>query len=569
MASVLLGDLNDFIAPSQACVNPLFAEPARGQQGGAVRLSLSLDLEGEEGDADATVAPQVSFSAPAKPDLIRSTGEGGKKKATVSLNDCLACSGCVTSAETVLISQQSTERFRKALDEASCGAYDKVVASISPHSRASIADRFGVSVAVAQAKVTALLQAMGVHFVMDAAAAADVALVETKAELFHRLNSGGEVGRRGCGWQRPIPSMAVSAKEQVDMKGRVQPADKTPSVALPMLISACPGWVCYAEKTAAEAIPYMSTVKSPQQVAGVVLKHLLPRQWGIEARRVLHVTVMPCFDKKLEASRKDFLHGNNMEEGGDAEVDLVLTTSELLELFVGEAGPSVGVDDFFHSLPVVVGPGPPGDFASAPPGILSMDTASCDGHSLMYHAAGDAVGAAGGSSGGYVEYLFRCAAKEMYGIELPPDKPLPYQRGRNADVHELRLDPDDGRPPLVFALAYGFRNIQAVLSQLKRGTCKYQLVEIMACPGGCVNGGGQLKDKGETPDAMRQRAAAVSERLLGGAHRRLPEENPFVVDVYEKLLHGGPLSPAALECVHTTYHAVPPLEQFAAPLISW
>ena len=93
-------------------------------------------------------------------------------------------------------------------------------------------------------------------------------------------------------------------------------------------------------------------------------------------------------------------------------------------------------------------------------------------------------------SNGYLEYVYRRASSEFFGVQLPPHIPLEYVQGRNKDLREVTLKADDGRTLLKFAQAYGFRNIQNVIRKIKQGKCDYDYVELMACPSGCVNGGG-------------------------------------------------------------------------------
>ncbi|CAM9709668.1 unnamed protein product, partial [Discosporangium mesarthrocarpum] len=267
--------------------------------------------------------------------------------------------------------------------------------------------------------------------------------------------------------------------------------------ALPVLTSECPGWVCYAEKAAPESLPYVSTVKSAQQVMGTLVKGVFPKAWGVPPRSILHVSIMQCFDKKLEASRKDFYHENE----DTAEVDIVLTTTEILDLIRLHSSanqlspPPAGAGNsatkggdpsrqFFRSLhpsplnePVV--PGFPTPATSAGAGGGGLD----DG------------GFGGGGSGGYLEYVFRDAAKRFFGVDLR-GRPLVYVEGRNGDFRETSLEiTREGKAVLRFASAYGFRNIQSILAKARRGRCPYHFVEIMACPSGCVNGGGQAKPK--------------------------------------------------------------------------
>lgn len=93
------------------------------------------------------------------------------------------------------------------------------------------------------------------------------------------------------------------------------------------------------------------------------------------------------------------------------------------------------------------------------------------------------------TSNGYLEYIFRRAAREIYGVVIDPKQPLEYIQGKNKDLKECVLE-QNGKVMLRFSAAYGFRNIQNIIRNIKRGKCEYDYVEIMACPGGCLNGGG-------------------------------------------------------------------------------
>lgn len=193
----------------------------------------------------------------------------------------------------------------------------------------------------------------------------------------------------------------------------------------------------------------------------------------------------------------------------------------------------------------------------------------------------------GGASGGFLEYIFRYAARELFGVEAPWGQPLEYQQGRNADYHEVLLEvpaqpsqpTEGGGTPTValrFARAYGFRNIQAVVSKLKRGRREragpLHFVEIMACPSGCVNGGGQLKGPtGEVYAAGRERVAAVRGALEEGRRPRPPVESAVARWVYGPggVAPEGPLGPGAVRLFHTRYHAVPKLETSNPSVIKW
>ena len=138
-----------------------------------------------------------------------------------------------------------------------------------------------------------------------------------------------------------------------------------------------------------------------------------------------------------------------------------------------------------------------------------------------------------GGSGGFLEHTFRHAAMELFGEDLSTS-PLPYRRGRNADFAEVALERDvNGHREVLlrFALVYGFRNIQTIVNKIKRGKCPYDFIEIMACPSGCVNGGGQIKDPGESPAASRARVARTSD-VFHARTARHPHDSPFVRETY-------------------------------------
>eukprot|EP00744_Colponema_vietnamica_P017073 GILI01023971.1.p1 GENE.GILI01023971.1~~GILI01023971.1.p1 ORF type:complete len:234 (+),score=69.35 GILI01023971.1:95-703(+) len=135
-----------------------------------------------------------------------------------------------------------------------------------------------------------------------------------------------------------------------------------------------------------------------------------------------------------------------------------------------------------------------------------------------------------GGSDGYLEFIFRRAALVLFGVDLPPSQPLEYKQGRNADFKEVTLTVD-GEVKLRFAAAYGFRNIQNLIRKMKRGQGEYHFVEVMACPGGCLQGGGQIKPPADKkPRELLEELEVLfhnSDRLV-----RAPEDNPIARRVY-------------------------------------
>ncbi|XP_008854364.1 cytosolic iron-sulfur assembly component 3 isoform X1 [Nannospalax galili] len=455
-----LTDLDDFIGPSQECIKP-----------------VKVDKKPGSGIAKIHIEDDGSYFQ------VNSDGKTQKlEKAKVSLNDCLACSGCVTSAETVLITQQSHKELQKVLNAnkvAAPGQQQLVVISISPQSRASLAAKFQLDPSDTARKLTSFFKKIGVHFVFDTTFARNFSLLESQREFVQRF--------RG----------QANSKE-----------------ALPMLASACPGWICYAEKTHGNfLLPYISTARSPQQVMGSLVKDFFAQQQHLTPDKVYHVTVMPCYDKKLEASRPDFFN----QEYQTRDVDCVLTTGEVFRLLEEE-------------------------------GVLlsELEPVPLDGLSSSISAE-ELTSHRGGGSGGYLEHVFRHAAQELFGIHVTE---VTYRPMRNKDLQEVTLE-RNGQVLLNFAMVYGFRNIQNLVQKLKRDRCPYHYVEVMACPSGCLNGGGQLK----APDVQGRELLQQVERLYSMVKAEAPEEALGVQELYQHWLQGEN-SEQASRLLHTQYHAV-------------
>lgn len=419
MASLLLGDLNDYLEPGQACIVPASELPA------------------------ADGAPPAAVS--------------------INLTDCLACSGCITSAESVLVAQQT---YSKLLDALAPGLYGEVAVSVAPQPVAALATHFGLELQAAWRRLNWFLKhVLGVARVLDISAARALTLRKL-AEEYDAAEARGE----------------------------------------PLIVSACPGWVCYAEKRYAEFLPLLSRTRSPQQMAGVLVKHYLsPHRRPAD---IFHCTLMPCFDKKLEASRDDFLAD---VVGRTRDVDTVITTTELLQVFA-ERLPGVPFADFAE------------DTACAP---------------LQRHT--------GSGSGGYLAHILAHATRGRAGtlVTVP---------GRNADSTEYHLVSPAGEVLLRFAAVSGFKNIQTFVIRHRkppaRTAAPYAFVEIMACPGGCLNGGGQPRPD----DASRSGARLHSDRVDSAYHAApvLAEEPALVQDV----LQWAGQDPARSRLFSCSYQAV-------------
>ncbi|KAI9731663.1 MAG: Cytosolic Fe-S cluster assembly factor nar1 [Claussenomyces sp. TS43310] len=474
MSAILSADdLNDFISPGVACIKPVETLPAPRP----IDTSNPYEVTTEDTLPASDLPP-----------------------AQISLTDCLACSGCVTSAEAVLVSLQSHSEVLHALDCAPAvnlsssspvplsGSLEDdgriFVASVSPQSRASIAATYGVSERVAGHMIEQLLSGPeglrrggkfgnGFEWVVDTNIAREACLVLGAKEVMASMNRRNKASEGG---------------ESV-----------TTQPVRPILTSSCPGWICYAEKTHPHVLPHLSRLKSPQALTGTLLKTVLSRKLAISPDRIWHVAVMPCFDKKLEASREELTdfawHGGTEGKRRVRDVDCVITSKELLLL-----ADSRSIN--FSLLPRVQIP--PTSVATFPDRVLGDFLLSKVGR----HGKNSTPAA--GTSGGNLYYILQ------YFSSQHPGSTIQTTRGRNADVIEYAVKGASGEPLFKAARCYGFRNIQNLVRRLKpsRGSrmpgarpagaarrpggdkatgSEYEYIEVMACPGGCTNGGGQIK----------------------------------------------------------------------------
>ncbi|XP_026838694.1 probable cytosolic Fe-S cluster assembly factor GG21400 isoform X3 [Drosophila erecta] len=284
-----------------------------------------------------------------------------------------------------------------------------------------------------------------------------------------------------------------------------------------MLSSSCPGWVCYAEKTHGNFIlPYISTTRSPQQIMGVLVKHVFAEKLNVPASQIYHVTVMPCYDKKLEASREDFFSTAN----NSRDVDCVITSVEVEQLLSESQRTLAQYDPVDLDWP----------WSNVPPDFMVW------AHEKTL-------------SGGYAEHIFKFAAKELFN-EVPRSE-LEFKQLKNRDFREIILK-KNGNTVLKFAIANGFRNIQNLVHKLKRGkVSNYHFVEVMACPSGCINGGAQIRPT--TGQHVRELT-----RKLEELYHNLPQsdpENSLTKLIYTDFLDGFQTE-KSYELLHTRYHDV-------------
>ncbi|KAF5292594.1 hypothetical protein FQA39_LY13927 [Lamprigera yunnana] len=393
-----LTDLDDFITPSQECIKPVKIE--KTSNGTGAKISIQED---------------GSYFQ-----IVESGQMQKLQKVEITLSDCLACSGCITSAESVLVTQQSQEELLRIFDENKKLRLEGrdadaklIVVSVSIQPVLSLAVRYNLEPNEAAARLNGYFHELGADMVVDMAVAENFALIECQKEFLKRY---------------------ASSKN-----------DNVKNV-LPMLASSCPGWVCYAEKTHGNFIlPYISTTKSPQQIMGSLIKDWVSKLHN--GRQIYHITVMPCYDKKLEAAREDFFNSTTQSR----DVDCVITGIELEQMLQSSDKSLGSIEKVCYAEP----------WKKADEVTFLM---------LNRHI--------GSGSGGYADHILKRVSKELFGIEYGN---LQYKNLRNPDFREVTLE-SNGTVLLRFAIANGFRNIQNLVQKLKRGKCQYDYVEVMACP---------------------------------------------------------------------------------------
>ena len=376
----------------------------------------------------------------------------------VPLNDvaCISCGQCTAVCPTgALTEKDDTDKVWEALADPT----KHVVVQTAPSIRATLGECFGMPIGTnVEGKMVAALRRLGFDKVFDTDFAADLTIVEEANELVERIKNGG---------------------------------------TLPMITSCSPGWVKFCEYYYPDMLKHLSTCKSPQQMAGAVIKTYYAEKAGINPNDIVSVSVMPCTAKKFEIGRDD------QSAAGVPDVDIALTTRELARM-IDRAGIK------FTALPDE-------EFDSP----LGEDT----GAAVIF-----------GATGGVMEAAVRTANAWLNGateaIELEAVRGTMGLKTATVTVggNELKL-----------AVASGAGAAKYVMDQLKNGNPEgWGFIEIMGCPGGCVNGGGQpiqpqyVRD---TVDLKAVRAKALYDMDSASA-LRMSHESPVVKELYENWYDG-------------------------------
>jgi NADH-quinone oxidoreductase subunit G len=276
---------------------------------------------------------------------------------------------------------------------------------------------------------------------------------------------------------------------------------------LPILTSCCPGWVKFFEHQFPELLDIPSTCKSPHEMLGAVAKTYLAEKLGIDPKDMVVVSVMPCLAKKYEAARPE------LSEKGNQDVDIVITTRELAKM-LKEAGI---------------------DFNSLEDSEFDTPLGESTGASVIF-----------GATGGVLEAALRTAYEWITKEQL-----------ENVDFHSLRgLDGVKeasikiNNMDVNVAVAHGLGNARKILESIESGEANYHAIEIMACPSGCIGGGGQPYIHGDI-EILKKRAAGIYNEDKGKSKRK-SHENEGVLKLYDDFL-GEPYGEKAHELLHTHY----------------
>jgi len=278
-------------------------------------------------------------------------------------------------------------------------------------------------------------------------------------------------------------------------------------VKLPILTSCCPGWVNFFEHNFPDLMDVPSTAKSPQQMFGPIAKEYFGKKLGIDRKNMVVVSIMPCLAKKYECQREEF------KVNGDPDVNFSLSTRELAHLIK-----QANID--FNSLP----------------------------DENFDNPLGESTGAAVifGNTGGVIEAACRTAyelytGKKLEKVEFNELRGLENIRHATIDFAGL---------PINIGIAHGLGSARKLLEDVRSGKSQFHAIEIMACPGGCIGGGGQPFHHGES-EILKQRAAAIYREDAGKPIRK-SHENPFIIELYKEFL-GKPLSEKSHHLLHTHY----------------
>ena len=392
---------------------------------------------------------------------------------TLADSDCTFCGQCMTHCPVGgLQEHDDTGRVFDAL----ANPKKITVVQMAPAVRAAWAEYYHLKpeYATAQRMVTALKQ-MGFDYVFDTNFTADLTIMEEGSEFVERFTH-----RDQYTW--------------------------------PMFTSCCPGWVRFVKTQFPKYVSHLSTAKSPQQMFGAVAKSYFAKKLGVDPHDIFVVSIMPCTAKKSEAALPTM-----RDACGDPDVDVVLSTREIVRMFRGEQINPAVLDETPFDSPLGSG----------------------TGAAVIF-----------GATGGVMEAALRTAYFALKGENPPADAFKAVRSGgfqEDAGVQEAEFAIGDIK--LRTAAVSGLGNTRRLLQQIERGEVHYDFVEVMACPGGCVGGGGQPIHDGEELAFARGRKLYA---LDAKAKLRYSHENPDIREIYSDFF-GKPMSHKAHMLLHTEH----------------
>jgi NADH-quinone oxidoreductase subunit G/NADP-reducing hydrogenase subunit HndD len=398
-------------------------------------------------------------------------GRGSESRVGTAFERGLNVSTCVNCGQCILVCPTGALSEHSYVNEVAAALADPdkmVVVQHAPAVSVTLAEEFGAKPGKdVDGRMVATLRRMGFDRVFDTSFTADLTIMEEGSELVQRIKTGGP---------------------------------------LPMLTSCSPGWIKFVEQFYADFIPNVSTCKSPQQMMGALIKSFFAQREGIDPRKIVSVSVMPCTAKKFESDRPE------MAPDHVPDVDYVLTTREL-----GELIRLFGLD------------------------MMSASPETADTPFGERTTAGKLFGA----SGGVMEAAIRTAHWLLTGSELGELQIRPL-RGLTG-AKELRLNV--AGLELGAAVVSGLGNARKLLDQVRAGRGDLHFIEVMTCPGGCIGGGGQ--PLGADLDNVRSRMKALY-KIDRDEAVRVSHKNQWVQRLYREFL-GEPLGHKSHELLHTRY----------------
>ncbi len=387
----------------------------------------------------------------------------------LSDSGCIYCGKCIGACPTGALREvDQIKEFERDLRD----PHKKIVVQVAPAVRAAIGEEFGYPIGTnVEGKLFSALKLMGVHELMDTNFAADLTIMEEGTEFISRLESNEK---------------------------------------LPMFTSCSPGWINLLEQYYPEYIPNLSSCKSPQQMAGALIKTHYAKKMNLDPKNIVSVSIMPCIAKKAEANRPE------MGRDGYKDVDYVLTTRELARIIKRK-----GID------------------------FTNLENSKPFGTLASYTGAGAIFGATGG--------VMEAALRSVSEILDKKETPIEFKNVRgNSDIKEATYQ--IAGKDINVAVVHGGVAIQQFLEHLKESQKQYHFVEFMGCTGGCINGGGQpiVKAKDQETFDVRKLRASVLYNIDQASTIRKSHQNEFVQNLYKDFLE-KPNSKKAHELLHTSY----------------